>query len=116
MSCLCGGFSVDSNVWSLDYAIFHQCFLQKKNVREKNPWKESIEMWNILKPDRYMYVVNVDRMAQRQFAFSRAIGKKGNDDMIVEVERVVEKFDDEFRGIQPSVDPRTGPSTDSLWM
>lgn len=76
MSCLCGGFSVDSNVWNLDYAIFRQCFLRKKNVREKNPWKESIEMWNIPELDRYMYVVNVDRMAQRRFAFRRMIGRK----------------------------------------
>ena len=76
MSCLCGGFSVDSNVWNLDYAIFRQCFLRKKNVREKNPWKESIEMWNIPELDRYMYVVNVDRIAQRRFAFRRMIGRK----------------------------------------
>jgi hypothetical protein len=36
--------------------------------------------------------------------------------MIVEVERIVENFDDELRGVQPSVDSRTGLSTDSLWM
>jgi hypothetical protein len=34
--------------------------------------------------------------------------------MIVEVERIVENFDDELRGVQPSVDSRTGLSTDSL--
>jgi hypothetical protein len=36
--------------------------------------------------------------------------------MIVEVERIVENFDDELRGVQPSVDSRTGLSTDNLWM